>query len=345
MKTAKVLQYGPPSVITRDDVPQPEPGAGQLLIRVEAAGVGNWDALIRAGKVKLEPLPLILGAEISGVVEATGAEVSGFKPGDEVYGATNRQFSGAYAEYAVPFAGMIAHKPNTLNFVEAASAPIGAVTAWQMLFEYGRVTAGQIILIHGGAGNVGGYAVQLARQAGLHVIATAAARDQGYVTALGAEMKEFWIIEPSDSRIPCPERRMPQTGPGKFTGLASGRNAQHDLAPVMRSTSKQLVGGAYFFEWKHGADVRNQSSAIKQLRDLVQAICGRIRIKVCSSNAITILDGLGDSRHDRHQNPTRFQNPKRPLLRLASDRIKDNIDSLQGILESLGSIIQNSFSA
>jgi len=187
MKAARVLQYGPPSVITRDDVPQPEPGAGQLLIRVEAAGVGNWDALIRAGKVKLEPLPLILGAEISGVVEATGAEVSEFKAGDEVYGATNRQFSGAYAEYAVPFAGMMAHKPNTLNFVEAASAPIGAVTAWQMLFEYGQVTAGQIILIHGGAGNVGGYAVQLARQAGLHVIATAAARDQGYVTALGAE--------------------------------------------------------------------------------------------------------------------------------------------------------------
>ena len=71
MKAARVLQYGPPSVITRDDVPQPEPGAGQLLIRVEAAGVGNWDALIRAGKVKLEPLPLILGAEIAGIVEAT----------------------------------------------------------------------------------------------------------------------------------------------------------------------------------------------------------------------------------------------------------------------------------
>ena len=118
--------------------------------------MGNWDALIRAGKVKLEPLPLILGAEISGVVEATGAEVSGFKPGDEVYGATNRQFSGAYAEYAVPFAGMIAHKPNTLNFVEAVSAPIGAVTASQMLFEYGQVTAGQseLTLVHGGAGKV-----------------------------------------------------------------------------------------------------------------------------------------------------------------------------------------------
>src|SRR5215470_17853837 len=187
MKAARVLRFGPPSVITNDDVPQPEPGARQLLVHVKAAGVGNWDALIRESKVELQPLPLILGSELSGIVEAIGAEVSGFKPGDEVYGATNQQFSGAYAEYAVPFAGMIAHKPNTLNFVEAASAPIGAVTAWQMLFEYGQVTAGQIILIHGGAGNVGGYAVQLARQAGLHVIATAAARDQGYVTALGAE--------------------------------------------------------------------------------------------------------------------------------------------------------------
>ena len=116
-----------------------------------------------------------------------GPEVSGFKLGDEVYGATNEQFSGAYAEYALPSARMMAQKPKTLNFIEAASAPIVTVTAWQMLFEYAHVTAGQTVLIHGAAGNVGAYAVQLASQAGLHVVATASSADLGYVRGLGAE--------------------------------------------------------------------------------------------------------------------------------------------------------------
>ena len=187
MKAARVLQFGPPNVIMTDDLPRPEPGAGQLVVRVKAAGVGNWDALIREGKVELQPLPLILGSELSGIVEATGAGVSGFKAGDEVYGATNQQFSGAYAEYALASAGMMAQKPKTLNFIEAASTPIVTVTAWQMLFDYAHATAGQTVLIHGAAGNVGAYAVQLAKQTGLHVIATAASDDLDYVRDLGAE--------------------------------------------------------------------------------------------------------------------------------------------------------------
>src|SRR5215472_13344565 len=184
MKAARVLRFGPPSVITYDDLPQPEPAAGQLLVRVKAAGVGHWDALVREGKSGLhQVLPLILGAELSGIVEAVGAEVSGFKNGDEVYGATNEQFTGAYAEYAVPLARMMAQKPKNLNFIEAASAPIVTVTAWQMLFEYAHATAGQTVLIHGAAGNVGAYAVQLAKQAGVHVVATAASSDLDYVRA------------------------------------------------------------------------------------------------------------------------------------------------------------------
>src|SRR5258708_4217309 len=173
MKAERILRFCPPSVITNDHVPQPEPAAGQLLVRVKAAGVGNWDALIREGKIELQPLPLILGSELSGIVEAIGAEVSEFKTGDEVYGATNEQFTGAYAEYALPSARMMAQKPKALNFIEAASAPVATVTAWQMLFDYAHVTAGQTVLIHGAAGNVDAYAVQLAKQAGLHVVATA----------------------------------------------------------------------------------------------------------------------------------------------------------------------------
>jgi NADPH:quinone reductase-like Zn-dependent oxidoreductase len=175
-------------VIENDDLPRPEPAAGQLLVRVKAAGVGPWDALIREGKSALnQPLPLILGSELSGIVEQIGAEISGFKIGDEVYGATNDQFTGAYAEYAVPSAKMMSQKPLTLNFIEAASVPIVAVTAWEMLFDYARVTAGQNVLIHGAAGNVGAYAVQLASQAGLHVTATSASADLQYVRSLGAE--------------------------------------------------------------------------------------------------------------------------------------------------------------
>ncbi len=187
MRAARVLQFGPPSVITNDELPRPEPASGQLLVRVKAAGVGHWDALIREGKVPNERLPLILGSELSGIVNAIGAEVSGFKIGDEVYGATNEQFTGAYAEYALPSARMMVLKPKTLNFVRAASVPIVAVTAWQMLFDYAHVTAGQTVLIHGAAGNVGAYAVQLASQAGLHVLTTAASADLEYVRQLGAE--------------------------------------------------------------------------------------------------------------------------------------------------------------
>jgi NADPH:quinone reductase-like Zn-dependent oxidoreductase len=187
MKVARILQFGPPNVIKNDDLPRPEPAAGQLLVRVKAAGVGNWDSLIREGKIELQALPIILGSELSGIVEAIGAQVSGFKPGDEVYGATNEQFAGAYAEYALASARRMAQKPKTLNFIEAASAPIVTITAWQMLFEYAHVTAGQKVLILGAGGNVGAYAVQLASQVGLHVVASAGVADLDYVQSLGAE--------------------------------------------------------------------------------------------------------------------------------------------------------------
>src|SRR5215471_17470456 len=104
MKAARVLRFGPPNVIEIDNLPQPKPAAGQLLVRVKAAGVGHWDALVREGKVPDESLPLILGSELSGIVEAVGGEVESFKIGDEVFGATNEQFTGAYAEYALPLA-------------------------------------------------------------------------------------------------------------------------------------------------------------------------------------------------------------------------------------------------
>ncbi len=187
MKAARIHRYGPPDVISIDDLPRPTPQAGEVLVRVENAGVGPWDALIRDGKSVIHsPLPITLGSDLSGSVEAIGAGVAQVKPGDSVYGVTNPEFVGAYAQFALAKANMIARKPESLSFEEAASAPVVAVTAWQMLFEYAKAVRGQTVLIHGAAGNVGAYAVQLASHAGLHVFATASASQAKYVESLGA---------------------------------------------------------------------------------------------------------------------------------------------------------------
>jgi NADPH:quinone reductase-like Zn-dependent oxidoreductase len=115
-----------------------------------------------------------------------GPGVSELKKGDEVYGVTNPRFIGAYAEYALAVATMISRKPASLSYIEAASVPVVAVTAWQALFDHAKLEAGQTVVIHGAAGNVGAYAVQLARRAGLRIIATAAAEDGAFVRELGA---------------------------------------------------------------------------------------------------------------------------------------------------------------
>ena len=188
MRAAIIRQFGSPNVIVVADVPQPTPSKGEVLVRISAAGVGPWDALIREGEVASAPtVPVILGSDLSGAVEQVGAGVSNFKPGDEVFGVANKEFTGGYAEFAAAPAGVIARKPAKLDFVTASGVPIVAVTAWQMLFDYGHAVAGQKALVHGGGGSVGSYAVQIARNAGLRVIATASARDAEYVRSLGAE--------------------------------------------------------------------------------------------------------------------------------------------------------------
>lgn len=188
MKAARIHNFGPPDVVLMEDVPRPVPAAGELLVRVVAAGVGPWDALIREGKSKVSPAPpLTLGSDLSGVVDELGPGVTGFSKGDQVFGVTNPGFCGAQAEFAVATAGMIAQKPKRLSHVEAASVPVVAVTAWQMLFEYGQAKSGQTVLVLGAAGNVGAYAVQLAATAGLHVIAGVRSKDTESVRILGAE--------------------------------------------------------------------------------------------------------------------------------------------------------------
>lgn len=188
MMAWRVHEFGPPSVMKFERIARPHPGRGEVLVKVEAAGVGPWDGWIRAGKSALpQPLPLTPGADFAGEVVAPGPGVSDLHVGDRVYGVTNPQFVGAYAEYAIASAAMAARKPASLTDVEAASVPVVSVTAWQALFDQAKLKARQTVVIHGAAGNVGAYAVQLAHGAGVRIIATAAAHDIPFLRKLGAD--------------------------------------------------------------------------------------------------------------------------------------------------------------
>ena len=188
MMAWRVEEFGPPETMTFKRVPRPVPGPGEILVKVRAAGVGPWDGWIRAGRSALpQPLPLTLGSDLSGDIEAIGPDVSDLRVGDPVYGVTNSRFIGAYAEYALASAKMIARKPTSLTHIEAASVPVIAVTALQGLFEQAQLKPGQSVVIHGAAGNVGAYAVQLARRAGIRTIATAATDEIAILRDLGAD--------------------------------------------------------------------------------------------------------------------------------------------------------------
>jgi NADPH:quinone reductase-like Zn-dependent oxidoreductase len=186
MKAVRMHEYGSPNVLKYEDAPRPIPGNEEVLIRVHAAALNPLDYKIRSGDFQLDasnPLPVILGFDVAGVVEAIGEGVSDFAIGDEVYAAHQL---GCHAEYvAVPVVD-VAHKPHTLDFVQAAATPVGAVTAWKAL-EAAHLQAGQTLLIHGAAGGVGHFAVQLAKWRGAKVIGSASTHNQAYLHQLGVD--------------------------------------------------------------------------------------------------------------------------------------------------------------
>lgn len=188
MIALRVAQFGGPEAICVEQIPVPEPGENEVLVKILAAGVGPWDAWIRSGQSVLpQPLPLTLGSDIAGVVVAIGKGTQGFAVGEPVYGVTNKRFTNGYAQYASCDAGMVARKPAALSFTDAASVPVVAVTAWQMLFDCAGLKSGQRVLIHGAGGSVGRYAVQFAHAAGLSVVATGSDKVSAELLALGAD--------------------------------------------------------------------------------------------------------------------------------------------------------------
>ena len=190
MRIFRLTESSEMPLLAEGEEAQPRPGRGEVLIRVLAAGVTptevHWyptthrrDGTKRSGAVPSH--------EFSGIVAALGEDAAGFEPGQEVYGMNDWFAEGAMAEYCLTQPSFIACKPAGLSHAEAASVPIGALTAWQGLYERARLQAGERILVHGGAGSVGMFAVQLARLRGAEVIATASARNLGFVSQLGAQ--------------------------------------------------------------------------------------------------------------------------------------------------------------
>src|ERR1700739_4749035 len=192
MKAVRVLEYGGQLVF--DDVPTPTIARDEILVKIKSTTVNHVD-LVKASGTARQVLPIDLpwipGHEFSGVVDQIGSDVIGndvaaYSPGDAVFGSPSGM--GSYAEYLAVKASAIAKKPSNLSFEEAASVPVSSQTAWHGIFTHGHAEKGQTILIHGGAGAVGAYAVQLASHAGAKVIATASGDDEAYLKSIGASL-------------------------------------------------------------------------------------------------------------------------------------------------------------
>lgn len=190
MKAVRFHEYGAPEVLRYEDVAPPVPGEGQVRVRVAATTFNGVDGNIRAG-VMQGPIPVSLphtpGLDVAGTVDALGDGVDGVAVGDRVIGFLPMTGTGAAAEYVLAPAGVLAPAPASIPLPDAAALPVVGLTAWQALFDHGGLTAGQRVLVNGAGGAVGGYAVQLARRAGAHVVATAGPRSAERVRAAGAE--------------------------------------------------------------------------------------------------------------------------------------------------------------
>jgi NADPH:quinone reductase-like Zn-dependent oxidoreductase len=191
MKAAYLNRQAGADALELGEVAKPHPKSGEVLVKVHATTVTptelEWFPTFKTPQGNPRPFPIILSHEFAGLIEAVGPEVSDVKIGERVYGINDWFSSGAQAEYCLAPANAVAPKPDSLDFAQAAVVPISALTAWQGLFDRGRLAKGERVLVHGGSGGVGVFAVQLARWRGAHVIATTSRGNVDFVRSLGAD--------------------------------------------------------------------------------------------------------------------------------------------------------------
>jgi NADPH:quinone reductase-like Zn-dependent oxidoreductase len=188
MRAAAIDGYGGSDRLVIREIERPAPGSGQILVRVRAAGVNPLDWKIRSGSLRFimpQKFPWVPGFDVAGIVEEIGVEVDTFAPGDAVHALLPK--GGACAEFTVVEASAAAMIPDGLSFEEAAAVPVGGLTAWQALVDRGQLAPGERVLVNGGAGGVGHFAVQIAAALGARVTAVASGRNQGFLHELGAQ--------------------------------------------------------------------------------------------------------------------------------------------------------------
>jgi NADPH:quinone reductase-like Zn-dependent oxidoreductase len=269
-----------PSQLVYEDAPVPSLAPDDALVRVRASGVTPSELAWGTPR----PAPIIPGHEVAGVVEAIGPAAVGVAVGDAVYGLIDFHHDGADAEYAAVRAADLAPKPATLTFAEAAAAPLSALTAWQALFEHGDLRPGQRVLVHGGAGGVGAFAVQLARWRGARVATTASARDADLLRELGADEVVDYRAQRFEDALAAVDVVLDTVGGdtwerswrvlrpgGRLVSIAvprppdrAGPEGQRAIWFVVRPDREQLVELGRLFD---GGQVRAIMSAVVPLAD------------------------------------------------------------------------------
>jgi NADPH:quinone reductase-like Zn-dependent oxidoreductase len=296
MKAIRVHRFGGPEVLAYEDIAHPMAAPDQVVIRVSAAGVGPWDAWIRSGRSALpQPLPLTLGSDIAGVVITRGDRIEHLAEGDEVYGVTNCRFIGGYAEFAAADAGMISLKPRHLSFIEAASVPVIAVTAWQMLHDFAKVARGHRVLILGAAGNVGSFAVQLAHRLGAYVLAVIGSDDASRMKDLGADRVLDYRVERIGPQLGVVDSVVDAAGGAlqseSLAVLKSGGTLISSVAPPDKTLLERYgVKGSFFL-------VNTTTTCLDAITQLIDAgqLVTRVSTVLPLESAVTaheMLDGL-----------------------------------------------------
>jgi NADPH:quinone reductase-like Zn-dependent oxidoreductase len=198
MKAVRLNNWGQP--VELEDIAQPTPGSDEVLVRVRAASINPFDRAVASGYLQgMFSLPLTLGTDFAGEVVEVGADVRHVKPGDEVYGLIT--MDGTFAEYVVAKSNEVAHKPSSLDFVQAAGVPLAALAAWQSLFDVAQLQSGERLLIHGAGGSVGSFATQFAKDKGAHVIGTCIPEKAPHVEGLGADQTIDYQEQPFEDAV------------------------------------------------------------------------------------------------------------------------------------------------
>ena len=301
MKAMQVNKADRGPVLILAELPKPEAGSGEILVHVHAAGVTPTELLwyptthTKSGTARMSAVP---GHEFSGVVAAIGKDVQDFEVNDEVYGMNDWFSDGATAEFCITLPQNIARKPKTLTHELAATVPIGALTAWQGLFDHAKLQPGERVLIHGGAGAVGLYAVQLAHLYEAHVITTASARNAEFVRKLGAEE----VIDYRASRFEDQVGKVDVVfdGVGGETLNRSWSVLRPDgrmvtIAADSEGTTDQRVKDAFFIvvpNQKHLVEIAKQLDA-GRLRAFVKTTIPMIEASAAYSGSVRDKSGYG----------------------------------------------------